>query len=177
MKRLKCITKIFFRTVFVILAHGKVISVSKGITILDNRIKEGTVISRYKLRSHLEWCDSPWLEEFCIFCNQFISILAIFFNKILEVWETFIDNLWVQCFSSRKCLVKFLIWTFNTDILVIRCTYWYPNTKITSHINSSIPLDFISTERQVSFSIGVFNFSSCCCIIFVSDNSLISTKK
>ena len=92
-KCLKGITKVFFRTIFIVFAHGKVITVCEGITIFDNRIEESSISRWHILWCNLKWRNSPWLEEVCICRNQFVGVLAIFLDKVLEVWEAFIDNL------------------------------------------------------------------------------------
>ena len=159
-KSLEGITKVFFWTVFIVFAHGKVITVCEGITIFNNRIKESAILRWDILRCNLKWRNTPWLEEVCVSCNQFVSVLTILFDKVLEVWEAFVNHLCFKCCRRAINLIPFFIgfcWWFSKNVLIFSRTYWYPNWKVTTHINSLKAFDFISCEDKISLCICIFN--------------------
>ena len=108
MKGTKGIHKVFERTVFVVLTHGNIVAVLKGIAIFNDRIQESAVLARHILWRKFKGSDSPLFEEFGILSNNTVGVLTWCFNEILEVWETFIDDLWVESICWFKDLLTLL---------------------------------------------------------------------
>ena len=168
-KGFKSITKIFFRTIFIVLTHGKIITICKGITILDNWVKEGTVIGRYKLWCHFKWCYAPWFEQINIFSNLTVSIdwRIWTIRDSLEVWESFVDQLWIISFSRFKSQLSFFFsfcWRRYSNILIIWSSNWNPNCYETRHIKCFITLNVIRTESQDTVAVCFFHVTCCDCI-------------
>ena len=166
-------------TVLVVLTHTNIITVCKGITILDDWVKEATVITWNVLWCKFKWCDTPWFEEIGVFSNLLVSVLWWVLDEVLEVRETFVDNLWIKgsiWFVDQTTAVFLFTWCY-THILSFRGSYWHPNSKVTINLRITDTTDFVCIKCQITITISVFDNAVSIAIIQVSSHTIVCCQK
>ena len=161
MKGTKGIHEVFERTVFVVLTHGNIVAVLEGIAIFNDRIQESAVLARHVLWRKFKGSDSPLFEEFGILSNNTVGVLTWCLNEILEVWEAFVNDLWVKsCWWFKDLLTLLGRRSLGSGILVFWGTYWHPNCQITWNFNGWMTSNIICCEGQVPLIVRIANQSS-----------------
>ena len=159
MEGTKNVKEVLKWSVFIILTQGHIVTVIKGITIINCWVKEGAILTWNVLWWKSDWRDPPSFEQVSVLSQDTVHVkFRLIIRKGLEVWEGFIHDLRIKgCWRLVNLTVAIgtITW-LCTCILISLSSVWYPDTEVTWDLDIFYTENIVGIEGQVPIPVSAF---------------------
>ena len=159
MEGTKNVKEVLKWSVFIILTQGHIVTVIKGITIINCWVKESAIFTWNILWWKSDRRDSPSFEQVSVLSQDTVHVeFWLIVRKSLEVWEGFIHDLRIKgCWRLVNLTVAIgtITW-LCTCILISLSSVWYPDTEVTWDLDIFYTENIVGIEGQVPIPVSAF---------------------
>ena len=159
MEGTKNVKEVLKWAVFIILTQGHIVTVIKGITIINCWVKESAIFTWNVLWWKSDRRDSPRFEQVSVLSQDTVHVeFWLIVRKGLEVWEGFIHNLRIKgCWRLVNLTVTICTVTWLcTCVLISLSSDWYPDTEVTWDLDIFYTKNIVGIEGQVPIPVSAF---------------------